>query len=77
MKMPGGDAAIVDRENLTGYCLNPEHPRGKHKARILAAALGFTAENADELRVALLAAAAAGRRAAGWLGPVRRSLCVS
>ena len=58
MKMPGGDAAIVDREKLTGYCLNPEHPRGKHKARVFATALGFTAENADLLRAALLTAAA-------------------
>lgn len=58
MKMPGGEAAIVDVAKLTGYCLNPEHPRGKHKARVFAAALGFTAENADELRAALLAAAA-------------------
>jgi hypothetical protein len=33
MKMPGGDAAVVDRRKLTGYCLNPEHPRGKRKAR--------------------------------------------
>jgi hypothetical protein len=31
MKMPDGDAAIVDRQKLTGYCLNPAHPRGKHK----------------------------------------------
>jgi uncharacterized protein DUF6883 len=38
---------------------NPEHPRGKHKARFFAA-LGFTAENADELRAALLIAAASG-----------------
>src|SRR6266511_3760357 len=38
--------------------MNPEHPRGKHKARVFAAALGFTAENADELRAALLTAAA-------------------
>jgi hypothetical protein len=43
MKMPGGDAAIVDRQKLTGYCLNPEHQRGKHKARVFAT-LGFTAE---------------------------------
>jgi len=42
MKMPDGDAAIVDRQKLTGYCLNPEHPRGKHKARVFAM-LGFTA----------------------------------
>src|SRR5258706_16193834 len=58
MKMPGGDAAIVDRRKLTGYCLNAEHPRGKHKARVFAT-LGFTAENAEELRAALLGAAAA------------------
>lgn len=58
MKMPGGDAAIVDVAKLTGYCLNHDHPRGKHKARVFAAALGFTAENAEELRAALLAAAA-------------------
>lgn len=57
MKMPGGEAAIVDLAKLTGYCLNPEHPRGKHKARVFAAALGFTAENADQLRAALLAGA--------------------
>ena len=37
--------------------MNPEHPRGKHKARVFAT-LGFTAENADELRAALLTAAA-------------------
>ena len=59
MKMPDGDAAIVDRQKLTGYCLNPEHPRGKHKGRVFAT-LGFTAENADALRAALLMAAASG-----------------
>ena len=58
MKMPGGNAAIVDRQKLAGYCLNPEHSRGKHKARVFATALGFTAENADDLRTALLTAAA-------------------
>jgi len=57
MKLPGGDAAIVDPKKLTGYCLNPEHPRGKHKARVFAT-LGITAENANELRAALLKAAA-------------------
>ena len=56
MKIPGSDAAIVDRQKLTGYCLNSEHPRGKHKARVFAT-LGFTAENADKLRAALLIAA--------------------
>lgn len=59
MKMPGAEAAIVDPRKLTAYCLNPEHPRGKHKARVFAT-LGFTADNADELRAALLKAAASG-----------------
>lgn len=58
MKLPGGDRAIVDREKLVGYCLNQEHPRGKHKARVFAEALGFTAENAEQLRASLLTAAA-------------------
>jgi hypothetical protein len=58
VKLPGGNKAIVDREKLVGYCLDPDHPRGKHKARVFASALGFTAEHADELRDALLRAAA-------------------
>ena len=58
MKLPRGDSAIVDHEKLTGYCLNPQHPRGKHKARVFEAALGLTAENVDELCAALVAAAA-------------------
>ncbi|MBI3399827.1 MAG: hypothetical protein HY048_00280 [Acidobacteria bacterium] len=39
--------------------MNPEHPRGKHKARVFVT-LGFTAEKADELRAALLRAAVNG-----------------
>jgi len=57
--MPSGDAAIVDVQKLTDYCLNREHDRGKHKARVFAK-LGFTVESAEELRAALLNAAATG-----------------
>lgn len=60
MKLPGGDNAAVDLEKLTGYCLNPEHPRGKHKARVFATAAGFTAQNAEQLKSMLLTAAATG-----------------
>ena len=52
MRLPGGDAAIVDLDKLTGYCLNPDHPRGKHKARVFAATLGLTSEHAVILRTA-------------------------
>ncbi|WP_366635931.1 DUF6883 domain-containing protein [Aquisalimonas sp.] len=58
MKLPGGDNAIVEREKLAGYCLDPAHPRVKHKARVFATVLGFTAQHADELRAALIKAAA-------------------
>jgi len=35
---------------LIDYCLNPEHPSGKHKARVFASVLRITRENADTLR---------------------------
>ena len=44
-------------QKLRGYCLNPDHPRGKHKARVFASALGLTVEDSEELRQALLTAA--------------------
>lgn len=60
MKLPNGDRAVVDIAKLRDYCLNPEHPRGRHKARVFASALGIGKDQADELREALLQAAADG-----------------
>jgi hypothetical protein len=57
MKLPNGDRAVVELEKLTDYCLNPDHPRGKHKARVILAACGFSAENAELMREQLLDAA--------------------
>lgn len=57
MKMPDSEHAVVDLAKLRDYCLSPEHPRGRHKARVFKAALGLTAANADDLRDALLFAA--------------------
>ncbi|NJM78160.1 MAG: hypothetical protein HC852_23270 [Acaryochloridaceae cyanobacterium RU_4_10] len=57
MKLPNCDRAFVDMEKLRGYCLNTNHRRGQHKARVFAAALGLTADNAELLRDALLSAA--------------------
>ena len=42
---------------LIDYCLNPEHERGKHKARVFASALGLTQAHAGELQRALVKAA--------------------
>lgn len=49
MQIPGCDRAVVDIHKLRDYVLNPEHPRGQHKARVFAAALGITASEAEEL----------------------------
>lgn len=58
MKLPNADRAIVDLDKLTDYCLNPDHPRGRHKARVFQSALGIGREDADALRIQILAAAA-------------------
>jgi len=57
MKLPNADRAVVDIRKLRDYCLNPDHLRGKHKARVFAAALGLTSDHAEDLEKALLQAA--------------------
>ncbi len=47
----------MDVVKLRDYCLNPRHPRGRHKARVFVSALGLTAADANMLREALLRAA--------------------
>ena len=56
MLLPNAHRAVVDIRKLRDYCLNPEHDDGKHKARLFSAALGMSATDAEELRLALLAA---------------------
>ena len=50
MQLPNADKAIVEIEKLRDYSLNPNHPVGKHKARVFKAALGITLRNAEWLR---------------------------
>ena len=56
MKLPNADKAVVDAEKLREYCLNPNHPEGRHKARVFRAALDIGQEEAEWLRGAILAA---------------------
>ena len=56
MKLPNANRAIVEIKKLRDYCLNTSHPRGRHKARVFATALGISAEDAEELREAILSA---------------------
>ena len=46
----------MDIRKLRDYCLNPTHDDGKHKARLFAAALGMTRNDAGDLRDVLLQA---------------------
>ena len=57
MKLPNGEYAIVDIKKLLEYCLNSDHPRGRNKARVFAS-VGIREANAEDLRTAILAAAA-------------------
>lgn len=41
MKLPNAEKAYVDERKLSQYALDPSHPRGRHKARLFRAALGF------------------------------------
>jgi hypothetical protein len=50
---------VVELEKLTDYCLNQEHPRGRHKARVFASVLNIRQSDAQFLGDALLHAAAA------------------
>ncbi|SRR6266567_4941246 len=56
MKLPRPDQAIIDIVKLRDYSLNPHHPEGKHKARVFAASLGFSARDAEKLRSIIFAA---------------------
>lgn len=60
MKLPNGASAIIPMDKLVGYCLNPNHSSGKHKARVFAAALGIKADNAEDLRQLIAQAAVEG-----------------
>ena len=56
MKLPNADRAVVDIAKLRDYSLNPNHPEGKHKARVFLAAIGFKADDAERLRELILEA---------------------
>lgn len=56
MKLPNAENAVVDIIKVKDYCLNPEHPKGKHKARVFFAALGIDENDAEQLRKIILKA---------------------
>lgn len=65
MRLPNAEYAVVDILKLRDYVLNQTHLRGRHKARVFLAALGLTAEDAEELRAAVLESAKTGNAVTG------------
>jgi hypothetical protein len=59
-RLPYGEQAILDIRKIEDYCLNPSHPRGRHKARVFREVLGIQRNEAPWLREAVLEAARSG-----------------
>lgn len=55
-RLPNHERAVLDIRKLVDYCLNHQHPRGRHKARVFRDALGVTQSDSVWLRSILLAA---------------------
>lgn len=51
--LPGAADATADERKFTRYLLNFEHPQGRGKAKMFAAA-GYTVDNWEDLRNAIL-----------------------
>jgi hypothetical protein len=58
--LPNPTQAVIDIRKLEDYCLNPAHPRGRHKARVFREALDLNRGDAAWLRQVLLEAARSG-----------------
>jgi hypothetical protein len=56
MKLPNAERAVIDIKKLRNYSLNPNHPEGKHKARVFLEKLDFTADDAERLRELIMEA---------------------
>jgi len=54
LKLLNAENAVVDIAKIRDYCLNADHPEGKHKARVFLKKLGITRSDADRLRQLIL-----------------------
>lgn len=51
MKLPNFENAVVSIEKLRDYCLNENHPKGKHKAKVFKSLLNFDNKDAELLKI--------------------------
>lgn len=54
MILPNAKKAFIDLRKLHDYSLSFESPKGRHKARVFASALGIINDDAEKLRDILL-----------------------
>ena len=57
MVLPAAEHVVVEDAKLLDYVLNPEHPIGRHHARLFERLLGITRLNHEVLKRQLLEAA--------------------
>lgn len=60
IRLRHGDKAVLDIRKIENYCLDPTHPRGRHKARVFRDSLDLQRRGAAWLRRVLLEAACTG-----------------
>jgi hypothetical protein len=48
--LPNRNEAVLDIRKIEDYCLSPQHPRGRHKARVFREALDLQRSDAGWLR---------------------------
>jgi hypothetical protein len=68
--LPPAGRAVIPRQKLEGYILNPQHEVGRHKARVFASALGIRQRDweylRDQLRAGIAESSPASRRETPW-----------
>jgi hypothetical protein len=58
MRLPNPERAVVDIRKIRDYCLSKRHFRGRWKATQFSVIVGLTTDDAEQMRQALLTAAA-------------------
>ncbi|MGH7284663.1 MAG: DUF6883 domain-containing protein [Polyangiaceae bacterium] len=68
MRLPNAERALVDESKVRGYLLSPSHPVGRFKSAFFVA-LGFSGDQWELLRDALLDLARGGNANPGQASP--------
>ena len=53
-RLPNYENAVIPNDKIVGYCLNLNHERGRHKARVFKQVFGITANDGEILKNTIL-----------------------